>query len=116
MANLLKRFYQLGATCEWLATKFNLTEIEVREFIIRASTVLNPAVRESLMPHDAPKESEEELEKKKQFISFSKFEKLTTHKYVKPKKIYVDGKEWVDFDKILENESSSTMPKKIKKI
>ena len=113
LANILKRLYQLGATCEWLANKFNLTELEVREFILRASTVLNPAVRSSLMPEDAPQESNEELEQKRKLMSFAKFEKMTANKYIRPKKVFINGKEWVDFDSILKNESPNRTLKKL---
>lgn len=111
LANLLKRLHDLGASCEYLTSTFNLTELEVKQFILRASTVINPAVRESLMPKTAPKETEEEREMK--LLSFARFEKLTSNKYLKPKKVFVNGQEWVDFDKMLKDHVKL---KKIKKV
>ena len=80
---MVKKLYDKFHSIEKIAETFNIHEYEVKRLIRRATSVLNPEMRDNVLPEDNNNK-----------ISFSKFEKLTSKKYVKPTKIYVDGEEF----------------------
>ncbi|NHI94136.1 MAG: hypothetical protein EAX96_16720 [Candidatus Lokiarchaeota archaeon] len=77
--------YDRGIGIEEIAETFNIYNHEVKRLLKRATSVLNPDMRDIQLPDES-----------KNIISFAKFEKLTSKKFVKPVKIYVDGEEFLD--------------------
>jgi len=80
---MIKKLYDKNNSVTKIAETFNIHEYEVKRLLRRATSVLNPEMRDNVLPEENPNK-----------LSFSKFEKLTSKKYVKPAKIYVDGEEF----------------------
>ena len=83
LTRIVKKLFDRGNSIEKIAETFNIHEYEVKRLLRRATSVLNPEMRDNVLPEDNANK-----------LSFSKFEKLTSKKYVKPAKIYVDGEEF----------------------
>lgn len=82
---MVRKLYDRGVDIDTIAETFNIYNHEVKRLLKRATSVLNPDMRDIQLPDES-----------KNLISFAKFEKLTSKKYVKPVKIYVDGEEFWD--------------------
>ena len=85
LTRMVRKLHEKGVDIETIAETFNIYTHEVKRLLRRATSVLNPEMREIQLPDE-----------KENVISFAKFEKLTSKKYVKPVKIYVDGEEFWD--------------------
>ena len=85
LTRMIRKLYDKGVDIETIAETFNIYNHEVKRLLKRATSVLNPDMRDIQLPDES-----------KNVISFSKFEKLTSKKYVKPVRIYVDGEEFWD--------------------
>ena len=83
LTRIVKKLFDKGNSTEKIAETFNIHEYEVKRILKRATSVLNPEMRDNILP-------EENANK----LSFARFEKLTSKKYVKPSRIYVDGEEF----------------------
>ncbi|MHA1783625.1 MAG: hypothetical protein ACTSVY_11585 [Candidatus Helarchaeota archaeon] len=84
LTRIVKKLYDKGFSIEEISDRFNIYYHEVKRLIKRATSVLNPEMIAINLPENSDKN----------IISFSKFEKLTSKKYIKPAKIYVDGEEF----------------------
>ncbi len=83
LTRVVKKLYDKGNHVDKIAETFNIHAYEVKRLLKRATSVLNPEMRDNVLPDE-----------NKNTLSFSRFEKLTAKKYVKPTKIYVDGEEF----------------------